>query len=175
MEVMMRALVVDDERDVRELMARVLTLAGVEVAQATDGAEALVQLRQGPRHDVVVLDVQMPNVDGWAVLEAMRLDALTADIPVVLCTVKGSRLDVERGWNLGCDAYLTKPFDVDVLVGTVQGVAGRRSAGPASRMGDRTGRSKPSAQRMWASPRPSWLYSSSRRLGADPRRTGLMS
>ena len=170
---MVRALVVDDEQDVRELIGRVLTLAGVEVAEAADGAEALKLLRHGPRHDVVVLDVQMPQVDGWAVLEAVRLDPLTSDIPVVLCTVKGSQLDVERGWALGCDAYLTKPFDVDVLVGTVQGVAGRRSASPASRMRDRTGRSKPAAQKMWASPRPSWVYSSSRRLGADPRHTGL--
>ena len=154
----MQVLVVDDERDVRELIGRVLELAGIEVAYAADGAEALQALRRDARPDAVVLDVQMPRVDGWAVLEAIRVDPLTKDIPVVLCTVKGERLDVEHGWALGCDAYLTKPFDVDVLVGTVQGVAGRHTPGPRD-----SGWSDPPHRGLkLGSPRPTWLYSSLR-------------
>ncbi|HEX9234932.1 MAG TPA: response regulator [Actinomycetota bacterium] len=122
----MRVLVVDDERDVRELIGRVLALAGMEVRMAADGLEALEALRTGELPDALVMDIQMPNLDGWATLEAIRGDPETRDVPVVLCTVKGSRADVERGWALGCDAYLTKPFDIDVLVGTVQGILTQR-------------------------------------------------
>jgi DNA-binding response OmpR family regulator len=155
----MRALVVDDERDVRELIGRVLVLAGIEVAYAEDGSAALQYLRRSGPPDVVVLDVQMPRMDGWATLEAIRGESLTKDIPVILCTVKGSRLDVERGWSLGCDAYLTKPFDIDVLVGTVQGVAGRRSGGRKPGSSGSEVSSAGSGLRL-GNPRPHWLYSS---------------
>jgi CheY-like chemotaxis protein len=166
----MRVLVVDDERDVRELIGRILELAGIDVSYAADGAEALHALRRDARSDAVVLDVQMPRLDGWATLEAIRIDPLTRDIPVVLCTVQGDRLDVERGWALGCDAYLTKPFDVDVLVGTVQGVAGRRPTGTTptasgsspSRPGGSGEGAGPGGMPKLGYGRPAWLYSSPR-------------
>jgi DNA-binding response OmpR family regulator len=72
---------------------------------------------------VVLLDVQMPDMDGWEVLRAIRSEPAWSDVRVVMCTVKGRAVDIDHGWELGCDAYVTKPYDIDVLVGTVQGVA----------------------------------------------------
>jgi DNA-binding response OmpR family regulator len=120
---MNRVVVVDDNADVRLLMAHVLRSAGFEVKVVDGGHTALAFLRSAePRPDVVLLDVQMPALDGWDTLERIRA---ATDVPVILCTVKGRPSDRERGWRLGCDGYLTKPFDARVLVGEVRSVIAR--------------------------------------------------
>jgi CheY-like chemotaxis protein len=123
----MKVLVVDDDADLRYLVARVLSLAGMDVREAVGAPEALEVLRDHrDRPDVVVMDVQMPGMDGWEALRTIRGDRSLADVRVVMCTVKGSQVDVDRGWELGCDGYVTKPFDIEELVGTVQGVVSGR-------------------------------------------------
>ena len=128
-----RALVVDDDPDIRLLLRHVLGGAGLQVDEADGGAEALAVLGNGgPLPHVVVLDVQMPLVDGWDVLTALRRCPETADIPVVMCTVKSSTRDFVRAWELGCDAYVTTPFDSTSLIEQVRDVvlldAGERVA-----------------------------------------------
>ena len=119
------ALVVDDAPDIRLLADLVLSMAGFSVAAASSGREALAKLATGDLPDIVLLDVQMPEVDGWETLARLRADARTADLPVVLCTVKGLPEDTLRGWTLGCDGYLGKPFDIGGLVDELHAVLGR--------------------------------------------------
>jgi two-component system OmpR family response regulator len=121
-----RALVVDDAADIRLLAELVLTMAGFTVTAVSGGSEALrVLIVDGDLPDVVLLDVQMPDVDGWETLRRLRQHPTTADLPVVLCTVKGLPEDTLKGWSLGCDGYLGKPFDIGGLVEELEGVLAR--------------------------------------------------
>ena len=122
---MSRALVVDDAPDIRLLADLVLSMAGFTVSAASSGMEALRILAEGDLPDIVLLDVQMPEVDGWETLTRLRRDPRTADLPVVLCTVKGLPEDTLKGWSLGCDGYLGKPFDIGNLVEEMEGVLRR--------------------------------------------------
>lgn len=109
-------LVVDDDADIRLLLRHVLGAGGFEV-EATGAARDVVRLAAGPpAAHVVVLDVQMPDVDGWEALELLRADTRTRRVPVVMCTVKAAPADALRAWELGCDAYVAKPFDIEALV-----------------------------------------------------------
>ena len=121
----MRALVVDDAADIRLLADLVLQMAGFSVTAAASGREALGILAGGELPDIILLDVQMPDVDGWETLTRLRADPRTAELPIVLCTVKGLPEDTLKGWSLGCDGYLGKPFDIGGLVDELHGVLRR--------------------------------------------------
>ena len=121
----MKAMVVDDAPDIRLLADLVLSMAGFTVTAASSGSEALRKLAGSDLPDIVLLDVQMPDVDGWETLTRVRADSRTAELPVVLCTVKGLPEDTLKGWSLGCDGYLGKPFDIGTLVDELHGVLGR--------------------------------------------------
>ena len=113
-----RVLVVDDSEVVRELIAVNLELEGLEVERCADGIEALERVaRQRP--DVITLDVMMPRLGGFAMVERLRADPATADIPVVVVTGRASAADLARGRALAVDAYLVKPFEPSELVATV--------------------------------------------------------
>jgi CheY-like chemotaxis protein len=120
-------LVVDDAPDVRLLARAVLTRAHFSVVEAAGGQEALAVLAQSAAPDLVVLDVQMPDVDGWDTLQAIRMssDAAVAYLPVILCTVKAHPRDVRRAWQVGCDGYLNKPFSITDLIDAVRTVLAR--------------------------------------------------
>ena len=122
---MRRALVVDAAPDIRLLADLVLSMAGFTVSAAASGREALGLLADGDLPDIVLLDVQMPDVDGWETLSRLRDDPRTAELPVVLCTVKGLPEDTLKGWSLGCDGYLGKPFDIGNLGEELEGVLRR--------------------------------------------------
>jgi CheY-like chemotaxis protein len=119
------ALVVDDAPDIRMLVREILERSGFDVVEAAGGTDALDSIDGSVVPDVVVLDVQMPIMDGWEVLSALRRRRETADVRVVLCTVKAGPADTLRAWDLGCDGYLTKPFDIGVLADEVVSVATR--------------------------------------------------
>ena len=112
---MRTALLVDDQADVRLLMELALgeELATIEAASGVAALELLLTLDEVPA--VIVLDAQMPDMDGWDTLARIRADPRTAHVPVVLCTVKTHHRDLIRGWQLGCDGYVVKPFDLDTL------------------------------------------------------------
>lgn len=120
-----RALVVDDAADIRLLADLVLSMAGFTVTAAASGRDALRVIAENDLPDIVLLDVQMPDVDGWETLSRLRADPRTADLPIVLCTVKGLPEDTLKGWSLGCDGYLGKPFDIGGLVEELHGVLRR--------------------------------------------------
>ena len=104
-----RVLVVDDEPDVLLLCRLNLQQRGHELLEAADGSTALEIARD--RHpDVIVLDLMLPGISGYDVLEELQRDAETTDIPVLVLTAKSLRADRERSHGLGASAFLTKPF-----------------------------------------------------------------
>lgn len=121
---MVRVLVVDDAADIRLLVRTVLSRAGCDVREAAGATEAFAAIDDA-LPDVVLLDVQMPDADGWSVLATIRSEPRAASLRVVICTVKGHPDDRTRGWRLGCDGYLTKPFAIPDLVDEVMAVARR--------------------------------------------------
>jgi DNA-binding response OmpR family regulator len=109
-----RIVVVDDQPDIR-LMCRVnLALEGYEVIEASDGETGLHAVF-AYRPDLVLLDVMMPGLDGWEVLETLKASPRTASIPVVLLTARVQREDEIRGWRSGAADYLAKPFNPSTL------------------------------------------------------------
>ncbi len=121
-----RILVVDDEADIRELLRELLGRAGYDVAVAEDGRAALRTLF-GARPDLVVLDVNMPDLDGWQTLERIRD---VSDVPVLMLTARTGELEKVRGLTRGADDYVTKPFGRQELLARVQALL-RRSPGRA--------------------------------------------
>ena len=122
-----RILVVDDQQDIRELTALVLTGAGYTVDTAESGRSALSTL-EGDRFDLVLLDINMPGMDGWETLRMIRCDDDLSALPVVMFSVKGEIRDKIESLQEGAVDFVTKPFIVDDLVARV----GKVLAGAAS-------------------------------------------
>jgi two-component system, OmpR family, alkaline phosphatase synthesis response regulator PhoP len=116
-----RVLVVDDEPDVLLLCRVNLEFEGYDVVEASDGEQAMERLRE-QRFDVVLLDVMMPKMDGWQVLEAVKADDELKEIPVVMLTAKVQDQDQIRGWSQGAADYITKPFSPLALSQVLQDV-----------------------------------------------------
>ena len=119
-----RVLVVDDEPPIRDLCRVSLELRGYEVHEAIDGEDALVRLRD-LRPDVVLLDVMMPKLDGWATLAAMSDDAELCGVPVVMMTAMSDDSDRQRARDAGVASFVAKPFDPQELVDAIQACTGR--------------------------------------------------
>lgn len=118
-------LVADDEEDVRELVTYRLTRSGYQVIGAGDGQEAF-ELATEHAPDLMVLDVMMPKIDGYELTRRVRAEAALCSIPVILLTARSQESDVDRGFEVGADDYLRKPFNPDELVARVRAVLGRR-------------------------------------------------
>src|ERR1700737_3500353 len=121
----MRALVVDDDRAVREALRRALTLAGYELRVAEDGAQA-IELVAHEIPDAVVLDIAMPGIDGLEVCRRVRL--LGNRVPILMLTAREAVSDRVAGLDAGADDYLVKPFDVDELKARLRALL--RRSGP---------------------------------------------
>jgi DNA-binding response OmpR family regulator len=116
-----RILVVDDDPDIRGLLRELLDRRGFSVLEAGNGQEAL-QVFFDERPDLVLLDVQMPVLDGWKTLERIRE---LSDVPVVMVTAKGTELEKTRGLRAGADDYVTKPFGRQELLARVEALLRR--------------------------------------------------
>ncbi|KAA1423831.1 response regulator [Mumia zhuanghuii] len=116
-----RVLVVDDTDSIRLLLRTNFELEGWTVLEAADGLECL-DVVVDTRPDVVTIDVVMPRMDGLDTVRALRRSPSTKDIPVVMVTTQVQAHDLQRGQDVGVDAYVTKPFDPMVLVRTVREV-----------------------------------------------------
>ncbi|MGH9149330.1 MAG: response regulator transcription factor [Acidimicrobiales bacterium] len=112
---MAEVLVVDDDPDIRTLVAFALEDSGFAVRQAPHGAAALVAMEERAP-DAIVLDVMMPALDGFGVLAARRQRSLAPQARVIILTCKTEERDYLLGWELGAHEYLTKPFDPELLV-----------------------------------------------------------
>lgn len=119
---MVSVLVVDDDPGVRGLLE--VMLDGYELAFAENGTEALDVLTRR-RVDVVLLDVMMPRMDGLETLRRIRADHRSAAVPIVMLTARVGEDDHLRAFQMGADAYVTKPFEPDALVATIDEVRAR--------------------------------------------------
>ena len=128
-----RILIVEDERDMADLVAARLRKEGYQVDAAYDGAAGLDALRAQPP-DLVLLDIMMPVLSGTDVLAEVRRDARTASVPVIMMTARGQEADVVAGLRQGADDYVVKPFRMAVLIARVAAVL-RRAATPAGPQG----------------------------------------
>jgi two-component system OmpR family response regulator len=106
-------LVVDDESAIRDLISEVLNIAGFQVTTSPDGLDALNQIRRS-KFDLILLDVNLPKVDGFAILEKVRESAPTQ--PIIMLSARTDKDDVVNGLRLGADDYVRKPFSVEELV-----------------------------------------------------------
>ena len=125
-----RVLVVEDEPDIRDLLAFHLEREGYLVTRASTGAEALRQLRASAP-DLVILDLMLPEMDGLEVCRRLRADTGTAGLPVIMLTAKGDEVDRVVGLEIGADDYIVKPFSPKELLARVRAVL-RRSRAPAT-------------------------------------------
>jgi two-component system, OmpR family, alkaline phosphatase synthesis response regulator PhoP len=123
---MQRILVVEDDPDIVELLTHYLERDGFQVSAVGDGRRALDALRRGP-HDLVLLDLQLPSLDGLSVCREARLDPRLREIPIIILTARGEETDRVVGLELGADDYVVKPFSPKELLARVRAVL-RRSA-----------------------------------------------
>jgi CheY-like chemotaxis protein len=121
---MAKILLVDDEADIVTLTRAMLERADYEVVVARNGKECLEKLKE-EKIDLVLLDVMMPGgLDGWEVCKKIKEDEKTKDLPVVMFTVCSEPWSVELGREAGAEAQVSKPFEVEELLGTVEKVLG---------------------------------------------------
>jgi DNA-binding response OmpR family regulator len=133
----MHALVVDDDRVLADLVAFTLRQEGFQVSLAYDGQSALQQWR-AKQPDLIVLDLNLPKVDGFTVCRRIRAEA---DTPIIMLTVRGEEDDIVRGLELGADDYIPKPFSPRQLVARVKAVlrrAGKKHVPAVHRVGEFT-------------------------------------
>ncbi len=126
---MPRILVVDDDLKIVRLVRAYLEQAGYHVLTAHDGNAAMLLIRQ-ERPDLVVLDLMMPNRDGWEVTRIVRNDPTLSATPIIMLTARVEDTDKILGLELGADDYITKPFNPREVVARVRAVLRRTSGGP---------------------------------------------
>ncbi|MPZ73462.1 MAG: response regulator [Nitriliruptorales bacterium] len=122
-----RIMAVDDDHVIRGLLAVNLEMEGHEVVTAVDGQDALNKVRES-KPDLILLDVMMPQVNGWQVAETLKADEETRDIPIVFLSARAMEADVRKGTDIGVDSYVTKPFDPIDLMELVSRLLAEREA-----------------------------------------------
>jgi phosphate regulon transcriptional regulator PhoB len=122
-----RVLIVEDEPDIRDLLAFHLEREGYHVTRSRTGADALRQVRARPP-DLILLDLMLPELDGLEVCRRLRQDPRTASVPIVMLTARGEEVDRIVGLELGADDYIVKPFSPKEVVARVRAVLRRAGA-----------------------------------------------
>ncbi len=117
----MRALIVDDDKDLLDVMTYALRREGYEIVSAADGLQALDRLRSDPP-DIVILDIRLPRLGGFEVCRRIRH---ISEVPIIMLTARGEEHDVLRGLQLGADDYITKPFSLKQLAARMETVLRR--------------------------------------------------
>jgi CheY-like chemotaxis protein len=115
-------MIVEDDRDTREMLGRVLELEGFQVHAAANGRQALDALRAGDHASVILLDLMMPVMDGWQFRAAQVNDPRLSQIPVVVVTAAGAR---EKIPPISADGWVSKPIDLDRLLATIRPLVDR--------------------------------------------------
>ena len=121
-----RIMVVEDDEDQREVMCINLTAAGYDPVQVADG-DAAIETARAERPDLILLDANLPGVDGYSVCRLLKSDAALASTPVLFITTRSSLDDRAVGLTLGADDYLVKPVDMSELMLRIQVLLGRRA------------------------------------------------
>jgi DNA-binding response OmpR family regulator len=121
-------LAVDDDHVIRGLLQVNLEMEGYDVITAVDGQDALTKISERCP-DLILLDVMMPQVSGWQVVERLKADVSTRDVPVIFLSARAMEADIRKGLELGVDRYVTKPFDPIDLMDLVGELLARRGSG----------------------------------------------
>lgn len=111
-------LVVDDDEVMRKALKRILEQEGYNVILAEDGME-LSKVLENRRLDLILLDVNLPWVDGFELCEVIKNHHSLKSVPLILVSARKEKEDIERGFSSGCDEYIGKPFDIDFMTGVV--------------------------------------------------------
>jgi two-component system aerobic respiration control protein ArcA len=111
-------LVVDDDEIMRNAMKRILENEGYKVILAIDGLE-LSKILETSRLDMILLDVNLPWVDGYELCRLIKEHRLLKEVPLVLVSARKSKSDIQAGFDAGCNDYVTKPFDIDYITGII--------------------------------------------------------
>ncbi len=120
-------LIVDDEKDIVELLAYNLEREGYKIAKAYDGHQALQYIREN-KPALVILDLMLPGINGFEICRIIRKKSETENLPLIMLTAKNDSVDKITGLEIGADDYMTKPFDVRELLARVRAVLRRREA-----------------------------------------------
>ena len=124
-----RILCIDDEKEIIDLIRLILARKGYEVAGATSGDEGLAKARSW-KPDLVLLDLMMPDMDGWEVFHRIRADETLAEIPVIVVTARAQSIDRVLGLHVArVNDYISKPFTPQDLIESVERVLARKAAG----------------------------------------------
>ena len=132
---MSRILIVEDDKDIADLIGHTLQKAGHTTDQVSSGTMAVSRVKQAPP-DLVLLDVMLPGMDGFHVCQSLRSDPTTAAIPIIMVTARGEESDRISGLELGADDYITKPFSPRELTARVAALL-RRVQRPPTPPGER--------------------------------------
>ncbi len=116
-----KIVVVDDEREMTQLLKIELESEGYNVSACHDGAAGLDLIRQN-KPDLVMLDVMMPKMDGYEVLKILKKDPLTNNIPIIMLTAKGLEDEIQKGLDLDADDYISKPFHSGLLLKRIKSI-----------------------------------------------------
>lgn len=119
-----RVLIIEDTDDNRRILRDLLGSAGFDLIEAVDGVEGLAAATRC-RPDIILLDIQLPLMDGYEVARRLKADPELRDIPIVAVTSYALSGDEEKALNVGCDAYIAKPFSPRRVLATVQGLVPR--------------------------------------------------
>lgn len=123
---MSRILVIEDEHRIQEILTEFLRDYGYEVDTANDGVEGLTMFKNN-KYDLILLDIMMPKIDGFAVLEMLRQDS---DVPVIIITAMEAEEHQVKGFDLRADDYIVKPFSMNLVIRRIEAVLRRKLAVP---------------------------------------------
>ena len=112
-------LIIDDNEDIRENTAEILSLGGYKTITAENGKKG-VEAALSERPDLIVCDIMMPELDGYGVLHLLRKNPDTENIPLIFLTAKAERSDLRKGMEMGADDYVTKPFEEIELMNAIE-------------------------------------------------------
>ena len=123
-----KLLVVEDEDDIRELIAFNLEMSNLEVFKAKNGEEA-IEIAEREYPDIIILDVMLPGIDGFEVCRYLKKNVATRDVPIIMLTARSEDADVVTGLEIGADDYITKPFSPRILIARVHAAMRRKNDG----------------------------------------------
>ncbi len=129
---MRRILIIEDNLDNLELVRFLLEKASFEVLEALDGRHGL-ELARKENPDLVLLDLSIPEIDGWSLAEKLKADPLTQAIPIVALTAHTLPSDRKRALDAGCDGYLSKPLDIPTFIPQISAFISARNKTPRQR------------------------------------------
>jgi len=124
-EITRRIVVIEDDPDMAEIISKMLGRHGYETLIASDGVDAISKIMAGGVH-MIILDIMMPFFSGYWYCDVFKRNPATKDIPVVIISALDRKSDIDKGLKLGADAYVTKPFTEEGLIGTIESIFARK-------------------------------------------------